>query len=543
MSDYQVVVVGAGPTGLMLANLLGRFGVRTLLLEKLPELIDYPRAIGIDDESLRSMQAIDLVEPVLAHTVPHHMVRAVNGQGKIVAEMAPQTDEFGWPRRNGFIQPLVDQELLTGLKRFDCVDVRLNAEMTGIEAASDQVTVTVRDLLSEHDGTVTADYLVGTEGGRSFTREWIGAGFDGVTLKRCLVIDVADDPLGTPNAIFGADTGRGWATFGLPHGIRRWEFNVADDETTEYAESDEFVHRMLASHIPDPGRLNIVRRRVYTHNARVATSWRKGRVLIAGDAAHIMPVNAGQGWNSCIRDAMNLGWKLAAVLAGTSSDALLDTYQDERRDHVKGMVDLSVQMGKTFAGTGVVREAVRTAVGLVGDRLPAVKQYFSSMKFKPMPSYAKGAVVPTAVREYKSIIPEHGATRSAGKLFIQPRVSGPDDTVRLLDDVIGPRWAVIAWNNDPKRLLSGEHVEALERIGAVLVTAVPEVQRGWAAEHASDGVLALGDAMGRVKKWFDVRAYGVLFIRPDRVIAAECLATDADETAEALLAAISYQPE
>ena len=542
MSDYQVIVVGAGPTGLMLSNLLGRFGVRTLLVEKLPELIDYPRAIGIDDEALRSMQAIDLVEQVLAHTVPHHMVRAVNGQGKVVAEMAPQTDEFGWSRRNGFIQPLVDRELLAGLKRYDCVDVRLNTEMLDIAATDNDVTLTLRDLLSETDTAVTAAYVVGTEGGRSFTREWIGGEFEGATLKQCLVIDVADDPIGSPNAIFGADTGRGWATFGLPHGIRRWEFNLDESETAEYAESDEFVHKMLADHVPDPARLNIVRRRVYTHNARVATRWRKGRVLIAGDAAHIMPVNAGQGWNSCIRDAMNLGWKLTAVLSGLSSDALLDTYQAERRDHVKGMVDLSVTMGKTFAGTGVAREAFRTAVGFVGDRVPAVKQYFSAMKFKPMPSYTRGAVVPTEVRQYKSIIPEHGATRSAGKLFIQPRVSGPDGTVKLLDDVIGPRWAVIAWNNDPKRLLTAGHAAALERIGAVLVTVVPEVQRGWAGAHASDGVLAIGDAAGRVKKWFDVRPYGVLFIRPDRVIAAECLAMEADATAEKLLAAISYQP-
>ncbi|WP_329254659.1 bifunctional 3-(3-hydroxy-phenyl)propionate/3-hydroxycinnamic acid hydroxylase [Actinoallomurus sp. NBC_01490] len=542
MSDYQVVVVGAGPTGLMLANLLGRFGVRTLLVEKLPELIDYPRAIGIDDEALRSMQAIDLVNEVLAHTVPHHMVRAVNGQGKVVAEMAPQTDEFGWSRRNGFIQPLVDRELLAGLKRFDCVEVRFNTEMVAIEADRQQVTVTVKDLLSEQDSAVTADYMVGTEGGRSFTREWIGAGFEGTTLKQCLVIDVADDPIGSPNAIFGADTGRGWATFGLPHGIRRWEFNLDPAETAEYAESEEFVHKMLADHVPDPARLNIVRRRVYTHNARVATAWRKGRVLIAGDAAHIMPVNAGQGWNSCIRDAMNLGWKLAAVLSGTSADALLDTYQAERRDHVKGMVDLSVQMGRTFAGTGIVREVFRTAVGFVGDRIPAVKQYFSSMKFKPMPSYTKGAVVPTVVREYKSIIPEHGITTSAGKLFIQPKVSGPDGTVRLLDDVLGPRWAVIAWNNDPRRLLTAEHADALTRIGAVLVTAVPEVQRGWASAHAGDGVLAIGDAAGRIKEWFDVRPYGVLFIRPDRVIAAECLAIEADATTDKLLAAISYQP-
>ncbi|KAB8183673.1 bifunctional 3-(3-hydroxy-phenyl)propionate/3-hydroxycinnamic acid hydroxylase [Microbispora catharanthi] len=540
-ADYQVVIVGAGPTGLMLSNLLGRYGVRTLIIERLHELIDYPRAIGIDDEALRSMQAVDLVDKVLPHTVPHHMVRAVNSQGRVIAEMAPQTDEFGWSRRNGFIQPLVDRVLLAGLDRFPHVEVRLGHELLKIEQTSEQVACTIQDVGSGQVTRVTAEYMVGAEGGRSFTREWLGANFEGVTLPdRCLVVDVADDPLGTPNAIFGADPVRSWATFGLPHGIRRWEFMLGDDEDNELAESDAFVRGLLTDHVRSPERLNIIRRRVYTHNARIASAFRRGRVFIAGDAAHVMPVNAGQGWNSCIRDAVNLGWKLAAVLNGTSSAALLDTYEVERRDHVRGMVELSVGMGKAFASRGRLREVARTVVGTAVEYLPPVKRYVASMRFKPMPSYTRGAVVTTEIHRSKSILPAHGVNRSAGRLFIQPKVSAPDGAVKLLDDVIGLRWAVLAWNNDPRRLLSEKSVEALERLGAAFVQAVPEVQREWTAANASDGVTVIGDALGRVKKWFDDKPYSVLFLRPDRVIAAECLAVEADRTTEKLLDAISY---
>lgn len=544
MTQNQVIVVGAGPTGLTLANLLGQYGVRTLVVERLHELIDYPRAIGIDDEALRSMQTIQLVDEVLPHVVPHHMVRAVNGRGTVIAEMAPQTDEFGWARRNGFIQPLVDRVLLAGLDRFDHVEVRLGHELVDIKQDADSVVATLRNVDTDETVEVTGEYLVGTEGGRSFTREWLGAEFEGITLdKRVLVVDVEDDPLGTPNAIFGADPVRAWASFGLPHGIRRWEFMLEANETVELAESDAFVRELLVEHVPHPERLNIIRRRVYTHNARIASTWRKGRVLLAGDAAHVMPVNAGQGWNSCIRDAVNLGWKLAAVLHGTAGEKLLDTYELERRDHVKGMVDLSVGMGKAFAGDGRRKELIRLAAGVVVDKVPAIKRYVASMRFKPMPKYTRGAVVAVEPVVTKSILKAHAPNRSVGTLFIQPKVTDDSGALRRLDDVLGLNWAVLMWNNDPKRLLPKETVADLERLGAVFVQAVPDVQREWAAANASEGVLTIGDAQGRLKKWFDDKPISVLFLRPDRVIAAECLAVEAEDVAAELLQAVHFQPE
>ena len=544
MPDVQALVVGAGPTGLTLANLLGRYGVQTLMVERLHELIDYPRAIGIDDEALRSMQSIDLVDKVLPHTVPHHMVRAVNGRGAVIAEMNPQTDAFGWSRRNGFIQPLVDRVLLAGLDRFPHIEVRMGVELVGIDQRGDHVVATLRNVETAETHEVSAEYLVGTEGGRSFTRDWLGAEFEGVTLKkRVLVVDIEDDPLGTPNAIFGADPVRAWATFGLPHAIRRWEFMLDEHESVDLAESEEFVHDLLVEHVPHPERLNILRRRVYTHNARVASVWRKRRVLIAGDAAHVMPVNAGQGWNSCIRDAVNLGWKLAAVVQGTSTDALLDTYPAERRDHVRAMVDLSVNMGTAFAGSGKGKDMLRLAAGVVVDKVPAIKNYVASMRFKPMPSYTRGAVVHRPATAIKSSIAAHRSNRSVGTLFIQPNVTLPDGTVSRLDDAIGLNWALLAWNNDPTRLLGKETVADLKRLGAVFIQVVPEVQRQWAADAAGADTIVLGDVQGRIKQWFDDKPVSTLFLRPDRVIAAECLAVEAPETATAVLAAACFRSE
>ncbi|MGH3636732.1 MAG: FAD-dependent monooxygenase, partial [Mycobacterium sp.] len=113
--DVDVVVVGAGPVGLTLANILGLQGVRTLVVEERATLIDYPRGVGLDDEALRTFQAIGLVDRILPHTVPNQILRFVDAKRRVLAEMAPADARFGWPKRNGFVQPLVDAELLGGL--------------------------------------------------------------------------------------------------------------------------------------------------------------------------------------------------------------------------------------------------------------------------------------------------------------------------------------------------------------------------------------------------------------------------------------------
>ena len=140
-------------------------------------------------------------------------------------------------------------------------------------------------------------------------------------------------------------------SIGLPHGVRRFEFMIFDHETDEQVADPLFVHQLLARHVPDPAGVDFIRQRVYTLHARIAGAFRKGHVLIAGDAAHLMPVWQGQGFNSGVRDSTNLAWKLTAVLRGLADDALLDTYDTERRDHAKAMIDVSVAMGRILSPT------------------------------------------------------------------------------------------------------------------------------------------------------------------------------------------------
>ncbi len=530
--EFDVVVVGAGPVGLTLANALGLQGVRTLVVDERDALIDYPRGVGLDDEALRTFQAIGLVDAVLPHTVPNQILRFYDGKRRLLAEMAPPDARFGWPKRNGFVQPLVDAELYKGLDRFDNVEVAWGHPTTSMTETADGVVVELSPADSE-PRKVSARYVVGCDGGRSATRRLMGVSFDGTTSStRWLVVDIANDPLGHPNSEVGADPVRPYVSIAIAHGIRRFEFLIHGHETDEQAEDPAFVAQMLGRLVPYPDRCDIIRRRLYTHHSRIASSFRKGRILIAGDAAHLMPVWQGQGYNSGIRDAANLGWKLAAVVKGQARDALLDSYDIERRKHARAMIDLSTTVGKVISPTNSRVAAARDAVIRAASLVPTLKRYVLEMRFKPMPRYEQGAVVHSEPRSPSSAV---------GTLFIQPRVDTRDNQNVLLDDVIGPWFAFLCWSNNPRQLLGEKDFAAWKSLGAVFVALRPITQLHWTG-HDDPDVIVVGDRTGALKGWFDAHEESVMFLRPDRCIAGACIAQRTPELSAALLDTLTLTP-
>ncbi len=550
----DVAIIGAGPVGLMIANMLGLQGVNAIVIEKLDDIIDYPRAIGLDDEALRVFQAVGLAGELLPHTTPDHWMRFVTESGHCFASIEPRTDEFGWPRRNAFLQPLADRILYGGLKRFEHVDVLLGHTLDRFSQDSDGVTIEVTGANGERK-TVRAAYMVGADGGNSFVRRALDVPFEGRTKpNQWIVVDVRNDPIGSPHIYMHCDPERPYVSAALPHGIRRFEFMVMPGETEEQLSRPENLAALIRKVVADPDKVDYIRKRVYTHNARLARSFDIGRVLLAGDAAHIMPVWQGQGYNSGIRDASNLGWKLALVAKGLARPELLASYTLERRDHARSMIHLSEVAGDIFAPTTRFGTKVRDAFVRVLGAFPAAKRYFVEMRFKPMPRYEAGVVLLPQRTRTDGVLARlldraggsapgrllglmsqkrsswfgqlvHGrdalGRSPVGRMFIQPRVRTADGRTVRLDDVIGNRFAVIGWGSDPTFGLTDSARAVWERLGACFVLAKPDVQLDYAAD-VPDGVIAIGDTTGRLKDWFTQIPQSVVLLRPDRFVAGVC---------------------
>lgn len=532
--DYsaQVVVLGAGPVGLAIANYLGQVGIDVLVIEKLDKLIDYPRAIGIDDESLRAVQALGLVDKVLPHTTPWHAMRFLTSKGRCFAEIEPMTDEFGWPRRNAFIQPQVDAVLFDGLKRFANVRALFSRDMIDFSQDANGVTLHM-DAPGGGREIAQAKYLVACDGGNSYVRRSLNISFDGKTApNQWIVVDIANDPLSTPNVYLCCDPVRPYVSAALPHGVRRFEFMVMPGETEAELSKPENMRHLLAKVLPDPDRVELIRSRVYTHNARLAGKFRVERIVLAGDAAHIMPVWQGQGYNSGMRDACNLAWKLALVVKGLAGEALLDTYEQERRDHAKAMINLSVMAGHVLAPPKRWQGTLRDGISWLLNYLPPVKRYFLEMRFKPMPQYSAGALVAADFEVKDSPV---------GRMFIQPKVLTEAGKDVLLDEVIGSNFAIIAWGCDPTWGLRAEQVAFWRNLGTRFIQVLPSVQLK-AEREVSEGVIRIGDS-GRLKEWFGRYPASIAVVRPDRFLAGLAIPQTLGQVCDSLAQALSAKPQ
>lgn len=532
--SIDVAIVGAGPVGLTIANYLGSMGVSALVLEQRDTLIDYPRGVGMDDECLRSFQAVGLADTIASHTTPAQKMRFLTMTGKTFALIDPKTREFGWPRRSSFIQPMVDKILYEGTKRFDEVQVAFSTGVTSFTDEGDHVTIAVET--AQGARTIQAKWLVGCDGGRSMVRKSLDIAFEGITdATRWVVIDLEDDPLGLPDSYLHCVPSRPFVSIALPHGLRRLEFMVMSDEAEDELCSPEGVQRLLARALPHPERAKVMRSRVYTHNARLARSFKKGRVMIAGDAAHLMPVWQGQGYNSGIRDATNLAWKLGMVVRGEVSDSILESYESERRKHAKAMIDLSVAAGRIFAPTNKAVAWLRDRVALALNAIPPVKQYFVQMRFKPMPRFTRGIVLTGADGEPTG--------RATGRLFPQPDVIGPQGERGRLDDVIGLRFAILSWGTDPQLHMSVETRQFWKAMGAAMIAIVPTTQLSGFQGTVLQGTTLVGDLNDQLHDWFASQdADGsIVVLRPDRFVAAIVQPQNLDAASDALKEMIGGQ--
>ena len=406
-STCDIAIVGAGPIGLMLANLLGADGVNVVLVERNDGLVGLPRAIAYDPETLRLFAQVGLFDAIADGLVQDPEVVYLNARGVKLMEMAPPRSAYGHSQLGTFYQPRLEQVLLAGLARFDSVRALFNHRVTSI--SQDQLGVEI--LVETPAGTrsLRAKFLVGCDGGNSSTRDWIGSRLVGSTYaERWLVLDTRIDNHGVDNITFFCDPRRPAVRLPAVGSRVRWEFMQLPGENPDELASDESVRRLLEPFV-DFSAVEIERRVVYTFHARVADKWRKGRVLLAGDAAHLMPPFAGQGMNSGMRDVANLAWKLAAAVAGQAGDEILDTYEIERARHVRDMVNLSRRLGRVIMPTNPAIAAARDAVFALLNLSRGFRSFVRRGGLLPPPHIARSAL--TRRRQRRVRRPDAAAAR------------------------------------------------------------------------------------------------------------------------------------
>jgi 3-(3-hydroxy-phenyl)propionate hydroxylase len=461
--ETDVLVVGAGPTGLLLTCLLGGMGVRALLAERNETTVREPRAVSIDDESMRALQAAGLAEEIERITARGYGSLYRGPSGRVFAEVKPSAKEYGFDKRNAFEQPVFEACLRSFLPRYPNVETRFRTELVGVEQDAEGVTAMLRQDSAEH--RVRARYMVACDGGRSLTRKALDIELEGSTFQEpWLIIDLSS----TRNRCFHTevfcDPRRSGITLPGPGGIRRYEFKLNQGETVEQAETEEFARRLLADVGPD-GEEPIRRRQVYTFHARIARRWRQGRIFLAGDAAHLTPPFAGQGMNSGLRDAHNLAWKLHEALSMEDPDALLDSYEIERKPHAWSMIELALRMGQVMIPASRLRGAlIRAAFRLLGLYRPA-KDYFAQMKYKPKPRFAAGLIRPEGRPRHTIVV---------GRMIPQPIVTTPERKDLLLDGLLPDRPVVLVFAECPDEEVDAETLVLLRAAGAEVVGLTPE---------------------------------------------------------------------
>jgi 3-(3-hydroxy-phenyl)propionate hydroxylase len=498
-SAVDVLVVGNGPVGATIAALLGRYGVTTLVLDKTHEVLLMPRAIALDNEALRILQLAGLSEDAFEKIV----IPEVRMHSPLLGQFGRANTEGcidGHPKLVTFYQPDLEHAVRSQVSRLKSVTSLGGFELESLVEESDCVVASVRDQNGQSH-SVRAQYLVGADGASSRVRAMIGQEFEGQTYAEdWLIVDVMNRHKSAIDHIeFLCNPQRPTPHMPAPGGRERWEFMLQPGESREELETPESIARLIAPWI-NPQELQIERKAVYRFHARCCNKFSKGRVFLAGDAAHITPPFVGQGLVAGLRDGANLAWKLAWVLRGHAAPAILDTYDAERRPHAQAMINLAKLMGR------MVMPKNKTAAFLIHGLMrmlaltPATRRYFEQLDIKPKNTFKHGLFVQH----------RRGDKLVRGSLFPQAWVRTLQKQIKLSDDALGDNLALVGFGVDPLSLLTTEQIVSWEKMGGHFLEVRTRGQRSGGScdfiEDMNHDILPLA-------------AKGTLVaVRPDRII-------------------------
>ncbi len=518
-SHVPVLIVGAGPVGLLAANLLGTYGIETVLVEKNGTTSDHPKAILLDDEGFRALQTVGLADDVIERVISGYGARYYEADGSCFAEIGSPITRHGYPRRNAFLQPELERVMDRGLARFAHIGTMFETELLSIKEAGELVTARLRTS-DGHSHDLSCDFVLACDGARSTVREQLRIPMPGVTDARdWVVIDTINDPDRDRFSKFFCDPKRPMVSIPAPRGGRRYEFMIMPGEDPKEMSARAMIRSTLERFraIPDE---DILRAVVYTFHARVTERLAIGRIALLGDAAHLSPPFAGQGMNAGLRDAFNIAWKLKLALDGMASKRIIETYETERKGPIKEMVDYAVALGEIVMPAGELDETKKQAIrdNLAGG----VSSEGQSLTLRPKPEviYRRGWLVPSERQQCQGL---------TGHAFPQFSVETSIGKTCLLDDVLGPGFALVAIGPSATAKLAA--LAGLDAFRLPIRNVALYVDHSFSDHDRIAAVLVRGDDFG-----LGANLGSIFLIRPDRFVAAEWSSDQVADIAEQIAA-------
>lgn len=507
-NPFDVAIVGYGPAGQALALKLAQQGHSVVVFERWPALFGLPRAVGLDHEAMRVLQSLGITDEFVPHTSLSRVYEWRNGAGELLVAF-PGLHEMGasgWPAGPCFSQPTLERILSERVRNDHAgqVEVLMGTVVTGLSDAGDHVVVEARPNNSDSQTAaaavrrIAARYVVGCDGAGSTVRQLMGSVYEDIAFAAdWLVVDLQprDPSRGGPELIQVCDPQRPTTMVSGGPGRRRFEFMMLAGERKEDFNNAKAAWELLERWGWTPANAVLERHAVYTFRACVADVWRRGRVLIAGDAAHLTPPFAAQGLCAGLRDVAALAWRLDLVLRGRAADDLLYSYADERRVHARALVEFAVELGRIICVLDT-KEAQERDV-----RLRAQATELSQKKF-PTPRLGASALV-------RAEDPQAGRLSRQGRVYHRGRVG-------RFDDLVGPGFVLIGHDHDPAEALDAEQLAFLHRIGVTTVG----IGQGCPVQ----------DIDGTYRRWFEDLGSRTVLVRPDFYVfgagASEALVND-----------------
>jgi 2-polyprenyl-6-methoxyphenol hydroxylase-like FAD-dependent oxidoreductase len=523
--DTDVAIVGAGPVGTLLAILLGKRGKRVTLIERWSNHYALPRAVTYDHEIARILATLGIdseSDPAISFHDELYYWKTKDRQDLQIVDWQSQSAS-GWRVRYWFNQPMMEKRLLAIAATLPNVSLLRGWQGIGLDQDPEGVTLSLQRNPEEagpngESRTLRAKFVAGTDGANSFVREALGIEnedkgyfFDWLILDMMPQFDYVASRGGEPAQWQLCDPRR--PTTIVPGGPgpvadgparRRWEFMVLPGESAHDMQKPERAWELLKPWGLTPGNAELERSAVYRFQARWAKQWNKGRCVIGGDAAHLMPPFAGEGMCAGVRDAVAMAWRLNGILEGKFGMDVLDSYTTERIEHAKHYINFSQELGQIIC---IADDAV------AADRDARMMADLAARGGTPVPTdicqLGQGAWCDDSAH--------------AGELSVQGIVEAGGKRDRF-DQVVGQGWVLLGYDADPSQALTEAQRRQLAALEGVSVRLAPRGKPG-------DAV----DAEGTIGAWLDRIGARYVLIRPDFYVA---LTADTPETLQARFAKV-----